>query len=261
MARIGAEAAALFELMNPGTILETGVGGDIAKQRALQDFIEATGEAFARGDLRLQDGDFAEGWVEVFPELTEDEQRLGQLPGFTPERIDQWLETYPAEDLGLPNHTGSPIPIDPTGTIISTPVPEEAGPNIVEARPGEPTPINPGDDEATQRGHRRENESAQILGQNGFDIIQNPAVDGPKRPDYLINGEIYDHYAPSTSTARNIWDTVKEKVENEQASNIVIGLQDSDVDEGALRQQFENWPIQGLEDVIIIRPDGTIGRL
>ncbi|WP_363317622.1 phage minor head protein [uncultured Aliiroseovarius sp.] len=29
-ARIGAEAAALYELMNPGTILETGVGGDPA---------------------------------------------------------------------------------------------------------------------------------------------------------------------------------------------------------------------------------------
>lgn len=69
-ARIGAEAAGLYELMNPGTILETGVGGDPAKQRALQDFIEAAGEAFARGDLRLQDGELAQGWVETFPEPT-----------------------------------------------------------------------------------------------------------------------------------------------------------------------------------------------
>lgn len=206
-------------------------------------------------------GELAKGWVEVFPELTEDERRLGQLPGFTPERLDQWLETYPIEDLGLPNHTGSPIPDDPTDSIISTPIPEETGPNIVAVRPGEPTPINPNSDEATQRGHRRENESAQILRQNGFDIIQNPSVDGSKNPDYLINGEIYDHYAPSTDRARNIWSEVKGKVEKDQAANIVIGLQDSDVDEGALRQQFENWPIEGLGDVIIVRPDGTIGRL
>jgi SPP1 gp7 family putative phage head morphogenesis protein len=134
-ARIGAEAAALYELMNPGTILETGAGGDPAKQRALQDFIEAAGEAFAQGYLRLQEGELAQGWVEVFPELTEDERRLGQLPGFTPERIEQWLETYPIEELGLPNNTGSPIPGDPSGNVISTPIPEEAGPNIVEARP------------------------------------------------------------------------------------------------------------------------------
>tara|TARA_R110002049_G_scaffold295840_1_gene483508 strand:+ start:8820 stop:9119 length:300 start_codon:yes stop_codon:yes gene_type:complete len=49
-ARIGVEAAALYELMNPDIILETGVGGDPAKQRSLQDFIEAAGAAFARGD-------------------------------------------------------------------------------------------------------------------------------------------------------------------------------------------------------------------
>lgn len=138
-ARIGAEAAALYELLNPGTILETGAGGDPAKQRALQDFIEAAGEAFARGDLQLQEGELAQGWVEVFPELTEDERRLGELPGFTPERIEQWLETYTIEELGLPNNTGSPIPGDPTDNIISTPIPEETGPNIVEARPGNTT--------------------------------------------------------------------------------------------------------------------------
>lgn len=114
-ARIGAEAAALYELMNPGTILETDEGGDPAKQRALQDFIEAADEAFARGDLRLQDGELAQGWVEAFPELKEDESRLGELPGFTPERIEQWLETYPIQELGLPNITGPPFPaIRPT---------------------------------------------------------------------------------------------------------------------------------------------------
>lgn len=130
-ARIGAEAAALYELMNPGSILETGVCGDPLKQRALQDFIEAAGAAFARGSLRLQEGELAQGWVEVFLELTEDERRFGQLPGFTPERIEQWLEAYPIEELGLPNHTGSPIPDNPADTIISTPIPEETGSNIV----------------------------------------------------------------------------------------------------------------------------------
>ncbi len=81
--------------------------------------------------LDFQDGELAQGWVEMFPELTEDERRLGELPGLTPERIEQWLKTYPAEDLGLPSHTGSPIPVDPIGNIISTPIPEETGPNIV----------------------------------------------------------------------------------------------------------------------------------
>ncbi|WP_188129134.1 hypothetical protein [Lutimaribacter pacificus] len=89
--------------------------------------------------LTAVDGELTQGWVEVFPELTEDERRLGQLPGFTLERVEQWLETYPIEELGLPNHTGSPTPDDPNDNIVSTPIPDEAGPNIVDARPGTTT--------------------------------------------------------------------------------------------------------------------------
>jgi hypothetical protein len=65
--------------------------------------------ALDAGRLVINEGSLSQGWVEVFPELTEDDRRLGQLPGFTPERIDQWLESYPAEVLGLPSHTGSPL--------------------------------------------------------------------------------------------------------------------------------------------------------
>jgi hypothetical protein len=47
--------AQIYELLNPGAILETGVGGDSSRQQALQDFIKAAGEVFARSDLRLQE--------------------------------------------------------------------------------------------------------------------------------------------------------------------------------------------------------------
>lgn len=247
-------------MLNPGTIVRV-IEGDRAAQLAMGNFVQQAYSAFEQGRLRLQDGTIAQGWVEVFPELTDGERRLGELPGFTPERIDQWLETYPAETLGLPNHTGSP-PVDvPTGNIISTPIPDEAGPNIVEARPGEPTPISPNDDDATRRAIRRENESAQILAGGGLDVVQNPVVAGPKKPDYLINGEVYDHYAPSTDVPRNIWSEVKGKVDEGQTNNVVISLRDSDVQEEALRRQFEEWRIEDLREVIIIRRDGTIGRL
>lgn len=259
-AQIAGQAAALFEMSNPGTIQQVAEG-DRATQLALGVFVQRAYSAFSEGRLRLRDGKIADGWVEVFPELTDGERRLGELPGFTPERIEQWLETYPAEVLGLPNHTGSPATEDPTGNIISTPIPDEVGPSIVEVRPGEPTPIGPNDDDATRRAIQRENESAQLLAARGLDVVQNPVVAGPKKPDYLINGEIYDHYAPSTDNVRNIWDSVKEKVEEGQASNIVIGLQDSDADEEALRRQFADWPIDGLGEVLIVRPDGTIGGL
>ncbi len=177
---------------------------------------------------------------------------MGQLPGFTPERLEAFRETYPAETPGLPVHTGQGHPDDPGGNVVSTPIPQDAGPDIVEMpRPGEPTRIRPNDDAETQRGHRRENESAEILAQAGFDILQNPAVEGPMSPDYLIDGKIYDHIAPGVNDAQKIWRKVKEKVERGQAPNIVIGLQDSAVDEEALRQQFADWPIDGLDGFTI----------
>ncbi len=129
-AQIAGQAAALYEMLNPGTIVRV-IEGDRAAQLALGNFVQQAYSAFEEGRLRMQDGTIAQGWVEVFPELTEGERRLGELPGFTPERIEQWLETYPAQVLGLPNHTGSPPVEDPTGDIISTPIPDTSGPNIV----------------------------------------------------------------------------------------------------------------------------------
>lgn len=177
-AQIAGQAAALFEMLNPGTILRV-VEGDRAAQLALGVFVQQAYTAFSEGRLRLQDGTIAQGWVEVFPELTEGERRLGELPGFTPERIDQWLETYPAEVLGLPNHTGSPVPEAPTDNIISTPIPELAGPSILEARPANVTtpdgnivrghgPKGDGSEYITGKGHTAE----QIDG-----IIANPNPD------------------------------------------------------------------------------------
>jgi SPP1 gp7 family putative phage head morphogenesis protein len=214
-ARVIAEAIGLYEMYRPGLFTLPNENALDAVNLARRLAAEALA-ALDAGRLVIEEGSLSQGWVEVFPELTEDERRLGQLPGFTPERIDQWLETYPAEVLGLPNHTGSPPVEDPTGNIISTPIPDEAGPNIVEARPGEPTPISPNDDDATRRAIRRENESAQLLAGSGFNVLQNPVVAGPKKPDYLINGEVYDHYAPSTDVARNIWSEVQGKVQRKR---------------------------------------------
>lgn len=137
-ARVIAEAIALYEMYQPGLFTLPNANAAEAAERARQ--LAAAALAALEADRLIPvEGELAEGWVEVFPELTEDERRLGQLPGFTPERIEQWLEVFPAEDLGLPTSTATPIPEDPTGNIISTPLPEETGPNIVEARPGTTT--------------------------------------------------------------------------------------------------------------------------
>lgn len=261
-ARIGAEAAALFELMHPGTILETGVGGDPAKQRALQDFIAATGEAFERGNLRLQDGELAQGWVEVFPELTDDEIGLGQLPGFTPERIEQWLETYPIEELGLPNHTGSPIPDDPIDSIISTPIPEEAEPNIVASERSQEEFDALARDPA--RGgiinEKTKQERKIGLGAEGAGLVAGPIVRYPTGAAEFIDadGQAWDvkGFRSDFPASAGGFDVEKDvaKVERELAAghNVIIDTENlSEADLEALRNEIER---RGISDRVVYWP-------
>lgn len=177
-ARVIAEAIGLYEMYRPGLFTlpnENALDAVNLARRLAADALAA----LDAGRLVNEEGSLSQGWVEVFPELTEGERRLGELPGFTPERIDQWLETYPAEVLGLPNHIGSPLPEDPTDNIISTPIPELAGPSILEARPANVTtpdgnivrghgPKGDGSEYITGKGHTAE----QIDG-----IIANPNRD------------------------------------------------------------------------------------
>lgn len=125
-----AEAFGLYEMYRPGTF--NGPGVDIAAATATwQRFVPQVLEALEDGRLRVVEDTLSQGWVEVFPELTEDERRLGDLPSFTPERLEEIRESYAPEDLGLPTHTGTPVEDDPFDPILSTPIPVEEGPNIV----------------------------------------------------------------------------------------------------------------------------------
>jgi len=124
---------------------------------------------------------------------------------------------------------------------------------------GSPTRRSPKDQAPSSvRGYGRENESAQTLARNGYDVEQNPAVDGLKRPDYRIEGEIFDNYAPSSPRPRNIWKEVVGKVEEEQTKRVVLNLDDSPVDLDALRAQFAAWPVEGLEEILVVRGEQVI---
>lgn len=86
-ARIAAQAAALYEMLHPGTILKV-VGGDTTVQIELGDFIQAAYEAFEANRLQIVDGEFAHGWIEIFPEFNLLGTDILDLPGFTPAGID-----------------------------------------------------------------------------------------------------------------------------------------------------------------------------
>jgi len=102
---------------------------------------------------------------------------------------------------------------------------------------------------------QRENETAEILAENGYHVEQNPAPKpNGKEPDYRINGEYADCYAPNGRRVRNMWDYVKgSKVESGQADRIVMNLEDTPVSVNEVREQFVRYPIQGLKEVVGIK--------
>jgi len=126
---------------------------------------------------------------------------------------------------------------------------------------GRPTEPEPNDDDPVNiQAIKRENESARTLADNGYHVEQNPPPKpNGKEPDYRINGEYYDCYAPISPRARNIaariWDA---KVEPGQAERIVLNLDDSSVALDAMRTQLKDWPIPGLKEVIVVRGGNVI---
>lgn len=191
-AEIAAQAIALYEMANPGA-LGRATGGSADDLVAIQSVVEAALQAYADGRLAPSDGGLAKGWAEVFPGLTDDEKWLGQLPGFTPEQLDQFREEYPAEVLGLPVHTGQGPVEDPVGDVVSTPVPEVERPNIVEARSSESFTTPNGN---VIRGHGGKGTGKEyMLGQGHTsetvdEIIENPASQVPSsRGDTSTGGK------------------------------------------------------------------------
>lgn len=133
-AQIAGQAAALYELMAPGTMLH----GPHKAQADLLRFVADAWRAHEQGRLQLTPDGWAQGWVEVFPELTEDEHRLGELLGFTGAQQEAFILADPVLNDGLPAHTGHAPEADPVGNVISTPITEEAYAQILARARNEP---------------------------------------------------------------------------------------------------------------------------
>lgn len=112
----------------------------------------------------------------------------------------------------------------------------------------------------------RQNETADLLAEKGYDVEMLPETKGgnghgikpESNPDFLINGKAFDCYSPDTTNVRNIWSTVEGKTQK-QAGGIVINLDDYTGSMDKLMKQFNDWPIEGLDELFIIK-DGSITR-
>lgn len=137
----------------------------------------------------------------------------------------------------------------------------KAGKGTSGSLTGQQTKLPPNASTENIRSLVRENESAKILSQNGYHVEQNPITSGVKNPDYKINGEIFDNYAPSSGNIRNIWREVEKKVERGQTNNVVINLADTKATIKDLQKQFNDWPVKGLDKIIVIDQSGKPVRI
>jgi len=82
-----------------------------------------------------------------------------------------------------------------------------------------------------------------------------------RKPDYRIEGEIFDGYSPTSPRARNIATNLyRDKVLIEQADRIIINLDNSPVSPQAMRDQLINYRDQypRLKEVIVVKREQVI---
>uniref|UniRef100_UPI001F4F3E48 CdiA C-terminal domain-containing protein n=1 Tax=Rosenbergiella collisarenosi TaxID=1544695 RepID=UPI001F4F3E48 len=140
--------------------------------------------------------------------------------------------------------------------VVAANAAKNAGKGTTGSLSGQPTKLPPNASLENIRSLQRENEGATILSKNGYHVEQNPLTAGVKNPDYKINGEVFDNIAPKTNSVRNIYDRALEKVNSGQTNNVVINLADTKATVSDLQKQFNDWPIKGLDKVIVIDQSG-----
>ncbi len=171
------------------------------------------------------------------------------------------LTAITASTAQLAAAAGGADRITPFGAAAVAATRPSSGPDPAAVPNGHPTRIPERESAENKIALQRENESAETLAKEGYEVEQSPSVPGAKNPDFRIEGEIFDNVAPTTDSARNIADRINEKVSDEQAKRIVLNLADSAVDLEAMGAQLRDWPIPGLEEVIVIDKQNRVVHL
>nr|WP_089298468.1 hypothetical protein [Actinoplanes regularis] len=127
-----------------------------------------------------------------------------------------------------------------------------------------------------RRSLDRENSVAILLAAEGYHTKQNPSKaevaearenngdtgTPSSKPDYLLEGRVFDCYSPKpTTTVRNIWSYVEDKIQREQTQRVIVDLKEWKGDMSDIRQQFHDWPITHLKEVKAVTPTGEIVQI
>jgi hypothetical protein len=72
---------------------------------------------------------------------------------------------------------------------------------------------------------------------------------------------VFEVYSPETVNTDAIWNEVKKKILEGQADRIIINLEGNAADLGALRTVFANYPIRGLQELLLVVEGGGVAHL
>jgi hypothetical protein len=100
-----------------------------------------------------------------------------------------------------------------------------------------------------------------VLAQHGYDVEQNPPTNAlGKNPDYRIEGDYFDCYAPDTDRLDNIRTRLSEKVADGQAERLVLNMDDTPRSMDDVADLLRRKPIADLKELLVIK-DGKVARL
>jgi hypothetical protein len=188
----------------------------------------------------------------------------GKAPLFFPDPYDG--DKLKPVTKPLPSTAAEQTP-DSGSTPKSSGVTPSQAPDPNRKSEGTPRPVKSdpqGYNEKEQaRSDIRENESAQIMAQNGYQTVQNPPPKpNGKKPDYAIEEEYVDCYSPNPESGeRSFYSKIEQKVNEEQVDIIVLNMSDaSHISTDFVEKTLKADPILGLRQVFILR-NGKIERI
>ncbi|HEX8536616.1 MAG TPA: hypothetical protein VF664_04080, partial [Cystobacter sp.] len=105
-----------------------------------------------------------------------------------------------------------------------------------------------------RRSIRRENETADTLADAGYKLQQDPRPRfNGKEPDYIMEGDYFDCYAPKTGNIDNIRDGISKKVKADQTDRIVVNLDDSSCSASDVADVLKRKPPKNLLEVLVVK--------
>jgi hypothetical protein len=122
------------------------------------------------------------------------------------------------------------------------------------------------DEKLFARSIKRQNEAAEVMSKNGYHVEYQPKITEADRmsrfpwfkkernPDFKIEGEIFDGYAPNKDTGiKSLLRGIKDKTEKNQARRILLNLDDSNVSVTELAKELRLSKLPYLDEVIVVK--------